>query len=120
MTTKLDPHRRGDSFEYTFTLGNDWVGADFTGGVKWTLRAEVPPSTVVTDDDAIDQASVAGGEITFVDEVGTIAIPASRTNAWPAGRLFWDLEAKISGSPIKVYTLASGTLPILGDLTRAP
>jgi preprotein translocase subunit SecF len=117
--TTLEGHRRGDTFVYSFALGNGWIGSDFTGGVKFTLRDELVEASVTTDDDAVDQASVATGEITFVGATGTITIAASRTTAWPTGRLHWDMQGVISGSPAIVYTIDSGTLPIEPDVTRS-
>jgi len=118
MTT-LDPHRRGDTFVYGFTLGNGWVGSDFTGGVKFTLRSSPAPSATTTDDDAVDQASVANGEIVFSGAAGTITIPASRTNEWPAASLHWDLQGVISGSPDVVHTIDDGAIRIKADVTRS-
>jgi hypothetical protein len=83
--TALAPRVRGDTFVYSFTLGNSWTGASFTGGVKFTLRTRVPSSSVVTDADAVHQATVANGQIAFVGAVGTITIPASATTAFPSG-----------------------------------
>ena len=117
--TDLAPHTRGDTFEYTFTLGNGWVGADFTGGVRFTLRKYVPDSGVVTDADAVDQASVATGEITFAGAEGTIVIPASRTTTWPVRPLVWDIQGIINGSPNVVYTIDDGAIVIDGDVTRS-
>lgn len=117
--TKLEVQKRGDTFDREFTLGNGWVGADFDG-VKFTLRTEIPPSSTVTDSDAVDQASVATGEITFVGNVGTIVIPASRTTAWPGNKkLFWDLQGVIDASEDLVYTVDDGTIVIDGDVTRS-
>lgn len=118
MTT-LDPHRRGDTFEYSFRLGNGWVGSDFTGGVKFTLRTSPPDSNITTDDDAVDQASVSGGEIVFSGAAGTITIPASRTTEWPAASLFWDLQGVISGTPNVVHTIDDGAIRIKADITRS-
>lgn len=118
MTT-LDPHRRGDTFEYSFTLGNGWVGADFTGGVKFTLRSAQVASSVVTDTDAIDQASVATGEIVFSGATATVTIPASRTTSWPAKQLYWDLQGVISGATPRVYTVDDGVIAIRPDITRS-
>lgn len=118
--TVLPSQMRGDKFEYVFTLGNSWTGATFTGGVKFTLRETLPPSSTVTDLDAVDQASVATGEITFVDEVGTIVIPGSRTTAWPAPKkLFWDLQGVVDGSPDVPHTIDRGTIVIDADITRS-
>ena len=118
MTT-LAEHRRGDTFIYSFTLGNGWVGSDFTGGVKWTLREYEVESSVLDDTDASEQASVAGGEITFVGAIGTITIPASRTTRWPTGSLRWDLQGVVDGATPLVYTIDYGRLPVRGDITRS-
>lgn len=117
--TILPPQRRGDRFLYHFTLGNSWTGAMFTGGLKFTLRTAVPPSSTVTDTDAVDQASVDGGEITFADDThGAITIPAARTTNWPARRLYWDLQGAVTiGSDVE--TLDSGSILIKGDITRS-
>lgn len=119
MTTNLRPHRRGDTFEYSFTLGNGWVGSDFSGGVKWTLREYPPDTSVTTDTDAAEQASVAGGQITFFGAVGTIRIAAARTTTWPTGTLYWDLQGVISGAEARVYTIDDGRLSVLPDITRS-
>lgn len=120
--TVLTQHYRGDTFRRTFTLGGGWVGADFTGGVIFTLRTRQPLSTITDDLDAgvVDQASVAGGEITFASGVATVIIPATRTTDWPFGRLFFDVQGKVSGSPATVYTLDAGTIVIVADITRTP
>ena len=118
MTT-LDSHYRGDTFVYGFTLGGGWVGADFTGGIKFTLRASKVTSSVTTDDDAIDQASVADGEIVLSGANGTITFQADRTTSWPTGRLYWDLQGVIDGSPDSVYTIDAGQIAILHDVTRS-
>lgn len=130
MTT-LAPHRRGDTFgteqiPRRFTLAPGLTGATFTGGVRWTLRSKVSDS----DDSFVDQASSVGGEggeITFTGAgtaedpcIGSIVIQASRTEAWPARDLPWDLEGRISGDPEQVVTLDSGELPVLPDITRGP
>jgi hypothetical protein len=119
VTTPLDPHTRGDTFDYDFTIGAGWVFADFTGGLKWTLRKRPPSSSTTSDTDAIDQATTTGGEITGSGTAGTVLIPASRTTAWDTGTLYWDLQGIVSGSPNRVYTLDSGTIRILADITRS-
>lgn len=119
MTTALDPHFRGDTFDYDFTIGSGWVFADFTGGLKFTLRTRAPSSSTVADTDATDQATSAGGEVTGSGTAGNVLIRASRTTTWPTGRLYWDLQGIISGSPNRVYTIDSGTITIVADITRA-
>jgi hypothetical protein len=132
--TDLAPHRRGDTFgtasaPRTFTLAVGLTGSTFTAGVRWTLRSKVSG-----DDGFVDQASSVegeGGEITFSGEgtdedpcVGSIKIPASRTEGWPARDLYWDLEGRIAGvgegAEDEVVTLDSGELPVLPDITRGP
>jgi hypothetical protein len=115
----LSPHRRGDTFSYSVTLGGDWVFADFTGGMKFTLRRHVPASSVTTDDDATDQATTDDDEITGSGATVTIVIPASRTTSWPAGKLYWDLQGVVTGTPDEVYTIDSGTISIEADITRS-
>jgi hypothetical protein len=118
--TILAAHKRGDTFSYSMTLANGWVGDDFDGGMKFTLRTELPPSSTVTDDDAVDQATSAAGEITWVAEVVTVKIPASRTTAWPRKTLYWDCCGIVIASPEnEVYTIDSGTIPIDADVTRS-
>ncbi len=118
MTT-LASHRRGDTFSRTFTLSNGWTGATFTGGVKFTVRESIPASSVVTDDGALAQVSVAGGGIVFAAEVGTVTIAASVTTTWPAKRVYWDIQGVVDGSPDQVYTIDSGDISILPDITRS-
>lgn len=119
MTTELSLlHRRGDSFELEFDLSEGWVDSHFTGGVVFTLRDGEPGSSVVSDDDALAQVSVAGGGIVFTTTThGVITIPGDDTKTWPAKRLRWDVEARIT-TGAKVHTIASGTLRILADITR--
>lgn len=117
--TTLDPQIRGDDFRYDFTLGNGWVGADFTGGVKFTLRDGIPASTVVSDDDAVDQATTDDGDLTITGTAGSIVIPGERTTAWQAKRLQWDLQGTITGTPDRVYTIDRGEILIVGDVTRS-
>lgn len=115
--TNLADFRRGDTFVYSFTLGNTWVGADFTGGVFFTLRSTIPESSEVTDTNAVAQATDAS-EISFSGAVGTITIPASSTTAWPLGKLYWDVQGVVSGTPDTVYTIDAGEIQIRHDITR--
>jgi hypothetical protein len=118
--TKLDPHTRGDTFVYSFTLGNGWTASMFTGGIKWTLREQFPASSVTDDADAIAQASVAGGEIVFSDTThGTITIADSLTDSWLTKTLSWDLQGVVTGPPRRTYTIDRGTILILGDASRS-
>lgn len=114
----LDPQMRGDPFGYSSVLSGDWVESMFPGGFLWTLRARKPPSTTVTDTDAIDQASSDDGEIVFADDTHfTIALPSPRTTTWPSKTCFWDLQGKISDDA--KHTLAWGTIIVMADMTRS-
>jgi hypothetical protein len=117
----LDPVMRGDPFVMSFVLGNSWTSSMFTGGLKWTLRTREPSESVVTDTDAIAQATTTDGEITFsTTTAGSVSLPSSETTTWPAGRKHWDLQATVSGVVPRSYTIARGTIVIIADITRAP
>jgi hypothetical protein len=124
MTTtgvQLPSHTRGDTFSYSTAIGNGWVAADFTGGIKFTLRRRHPASSVTSDADAdvLAQASIANGQIVASGANLTITIPASVTTNWPAGTAYFDLQGVVSGTPNRVYTIASGVITILPDVTRS-
>jgi hypothetical protein len=122
MTTTgitLAPHVRGDTFIYSTALGNGWVAADFSGGIRFTLRSRYPASSVTTDADAVDQATLAAGDIVASGANLTITIPAARTTLWAAGRLYFDLQGVVAGATPRVYTIASGVITILPDVTRS-
>jgi hypothetical protein len=124
MTTlgvTLPSHVRGDTFEYSTELEDGWTFAQFTGGIRFTLRQRYPASSVVTDADVVDQASTVAGEIVAGAEPETVAItiPAERTTDWPAGKLVFDLQGVIAGATPRVYTIASGVITILPDVTRS-
>jgi hypothetical protein len=106
---------RSDTFVKVFTLGNGWVGSDFTGGIKFTIRDRVPEVDVVDDTGAI--LSVDESYMSFVGAVGTLTIPASMTNI-QTGRLYWDIQGTVTGSPNYVKTIDSGTMSVSGDITR--
>jgi hypothetical protein len=116
--TVLLAHTRGDTFEYSNTLGNSWLVSDFTGGFKFTLRTRIPNTSVVDDTDAVDQASVTTGEITSSGANFTITIPKERTTAWPVRTLFWDLQGVVTATGY-CKTIDSGTIVIAGDVTRS-
>lgn len=117
--TILEAQLRGDPFIYTGTLGNGWVFADFTGGLKFTLRTAIPESSVTTDTGAIDQATTDASEITGSGTSVTITVPSSRTTAWPKGWLYWDLQGTISGATPQKRTIDYGKILIVGDVTRS-
>jgi hypothetical protein len=121
MTTLASVYR-GDTFIKSFTLGNSWTGAMFTGGVKFTMRRRPASEAVTSDTDALVTVSTTGGEIEFDvgdDALGTITIPASTTNSWPVGSYYWDLQGVVTGSPNRVYTVDAGEIRVLSDVTRA-
>lgn len=117
----LPPHMRGDTFPYEGTLDDPWTVDQFTGGLKFTLRRRYPASSIVADADAdvVDQATTTSGEIVASGTSVEVTIPAARTTEWPAGKLVWDLQGVVAGATPRVYTLASGVITILPDVTRS-
>ena len=117
----LAPHTRGDTFPYSTVLQGGWTSEQFTGGLKFTLRKKHPASSVTTDGDAdvVAQASVANGQIVASGTNVAVTIPAEQVTNWPAGKLVWDLQGVITGTPNRVYTIASGVITILPDVTRS-
>lgn len=114
---------RGDTFGYSCTLSVD--PTIYTGGIKFTVRNEVPDETVTTDADALAQVSVGDG-ITISGMVLTIEIPYTITTSWPIGKLRWDMQGVITGTPNTVHTFknedgvsAGGALLVAGDITRS-
>ncbi len=121
LDTVLEPHLRGDTFRYEFDLGNDWLGVDFSGGVKFTLRKRLPSTSVTSDSDAgvVDQATSDAGEITFSGETGIIVIPKERTQNWPAPKtLYWDIQGTVTATGYR-KTIDGGTIAIESDVTRS-
>lgn len=120
MSVQLKPIRRGDTFRRTFTLGNDWVNTMFAD-IKFTLRSKYPSTGTSTDDDAVAQATMSGGGITFavggVD--GTILVHASQTTLWEPGLYVWDVQGHVAGAEPQVYTIDDGNLRVLPDVTRS-
>lgn len=114
--TKLDAHFRGDTFRYTFALGNGYVGSDFSE-MKFTLRTAITDSAVLDDTGAVAQATLTDGDIVFSGANGTVLIAASDANGWSLGVLYWDLQGVIDANS-EVVTLDSGTILIKGDVTR--
>lgn len=118
LITNLAPHRRGDTFIYTGTLGGGWQFSDFTGGMLFTLRTSPASSDVLDDTGAIYQASTAGGQIVGGGTSVTITIADSETVGWPAKRIWWDLQGIVT-SPRRVVTIDAGQVLIAADITRS-
>jgi hypothetical protein len=117
--TNLEQHRRGDTLLVTFSLPDGYTGAEFTGGVLITFKRRASTSDVLDDTDAIFQGSVADGTIILAAGASACSFEIDGdTNAtWPAERILWDIQARIVAGN-KVHTLASGTIPIVADITR--
>lgn len=129
--TLLDPQYRGDPFEYTSSLRGSVVvngvaalatQSVFTAGFAFTLRKGILVSSTPPDDSdsgVVDQATSQAGEITFSTTTAfRIFLPSTRTTLWPLGRLVWDFVGTIDDD--HSYTIASGTITIVGDVKRAP
>lgn len=117
MTTLAELHR-GDPLIVPLTLEAGFEAEDFDE-LWFTVRRRPPPTSTVTDADALAQVTLTGGGIVFSSATaGTITILSAVTTTWPTGRLYWDLQARKvdDGEP---YTLDSGVLPIVADITRS-
>lgn len=117
---KLDSQRRGDPFDYSSALEDDWVESDFPGGFQLTLRTSIPESSVTDDEDegVVDKARSSAGEIVFSDTKNFRCFLSSvRTKPWPPQTLYWDFAGKVDDE--HSYTLKSGTIVIQGDVTRS-
>lgn len=99
----------------------------FTGGILWTLRTKLPRSSVLDDTDTIasggslvHQASIANGQLTFSSDTEfTVLIPGALTHAWPAIKMHWDMQGKITSGE-RVLDIAAGTVFVKADVTRTP
>ena len=130
MTTNLSSQLRGDPFDYSNALQGGWQASMFTGGVAFTLRTELPPTSQHDETDTyvpgptntgsfVDQGTVATGEITFSDSTNfRVFFPSSRTTDWPTRWLFWDLVGTVDAD--HSYTIDSGKILITSDVKRAP
>jgi hypothetical protein len=109
---------RGDTFRRPITLESPWVLADFTGGIRCTVKASLED-----DDPGAGQVSLtatADGSITFATTTeGTVRFNPSVTETWEPGRRYnWDVQGIVTGSPNDVFTLARGTFRVQADATR--
>jgi hypothetical protein len=123
MTTtgvELEPCVRGDPFVYSTPLLDGWLASHFTGGMRFTLRVREAISSEVTDEGAVASVTTTSGHITAVGATVTVTIPSSTTTAWPAKKLYFDLQGTISGSPSQSKTVAMGTVEVLADASRTP
>ena len=121
--TELLPHRRGDTYTRSVPLEEGWEWDEFTGGASFTLCDSIPASNEDSDVPAIYQATAASGEITYDEDTRmiTVRINAINTQEWPARKLYWDLEVRITADPVEneeVYTLDCGEQLIQPDFTR--
>jgi hypothetical protein len=121
LRTKLPSHRRGNPFKYSFTLGNGWTQAHFTGDVKFTLREDIPGSDVASNASAVAEASLADGEIVFTSSTeGYVELPSSLTRSWPVTTLLGELAGYITGAvPAKRTIEPLVEVEIEGDLDRS-
>jgi len=116
---------RGDTFSRSFTLGpsasgEEWAYTDLDD-VAFTVRQTLPPTATISDADAMGQAKLSAGTISFSTATdGRFTIPKSTTTTWAPGTYFWDLSVTYPGSPEdEAHTLLSGTLRVRYDITRA-
>ncbi len=118
MNTRLTI-TRGDTKRFDLTVTDELTGAaiDLTGATMWftVKRSRSEPDSVKqfqkTTSDGITIASGSSGTATL------IIAPADSASMDPARLYVWDLQIKSSTGAI--YTVDSGPLAVLGDVTRA-
>jgi len=121
MSQELKPLARGDTLIVEFTLDAPWTPEHFTGGIFFTVRGSLPPSTVLDDDDVLGQCSTLGDDpgIEFTGQDGVATIDADVTRFWPSRPLYWEFRGVVAETGF-VARLKWGMLPIESALTRSP
>src|SRR5687767_9133805 len=94
ITTYLDPHMRGDRFEYSNSLQGGYVASNFNE-LWFTLRTSTPASTTTDDTGAVAQAKMTTSGIVFSDDTA-LTVAFADTRAWPKKRLYWDLQGRLT------------------------
>ena len=116
--TILDTFVRGDLFQWDFTLGGDWLMAQFDE--MWFTVANAYPSSNVITDTGNSQVTLTGGGITVLgSNKGRVTFAASTTRLWRAARLNCDLQARQVGNSEGIFTLDRCVLPVIPDVTRS-
>ena len=119
MATQLEM-RRGDTPLWDLAVVDaDGDPLDLSG---WTVRMTAKTSVDQPDADAVFQLSTVDGTIVVTDAAGGLATmqPArDDTSGLTADTAcFWDVQIARDGAPDETFTVASGTLLIVRDITR--
>lgn len=112
MATNISNFYRGDTNTIGLTITSNSIAYDITGSTIWfTLKKN--------KNDADSQASLQKEVTSHTNPSGgitAITLSATDTNIQP-GKYFYDIQMKTSGG--EIYTLASGTVEVLEDVTRS-
>jgi hypothetical protein len=120
MTVRIQDLRivRGDDTEITVSLPASF---DSYGEIWFTVRPDYATDTDIDDSNATIAVSLTGTEIT---QAGSAACLVSLTNvhtlALAESKYVYDLSVETDTDPAKIYTVQSGTIRVVPDVTRGP
>jgi len=117
-------HKRGDTFEISFTLtDNSGSAVDLT---NYTVRAMARDSsgteqvewTEAQTTNGVDITNAAAGQFKLVRSASSPPAGQLATTAWPLGRLEVDVEFSDNSSPPVVVSSDTFSINVLEDITR--
>jgi|DEB0MinimDraft_10_1074344.scaffolds.fasta_scaffold23215_2 hypothetical protein len=117
-------HKRGDTFEISFTLtDNSGSAVDLT---NYTVRAMARDSsgteqvewTEAQTTNGVDITNAAAGQFKLVRSASSPPAGQLATTAWPLGRLEVDVEFSDNSSPPVVVSSDTFFINVLEDITR--
>jgi len=117
-------HKRGDTFEISFTLtDNSGSAVDLT---NYTVRAMARDSsgteqvewTEAQTTNGVNITNAAAGQFKLVRSASSPPAGQLATTAWPLGRLEVDVEFSDNSSPPVVVSSDTFFINVLEDITR--
>jgi len=117
-------HKRGDTFEISFTLtDNSGSAVDLT---NYAVRAMARDSsgteqvewTEAQTTNGVDITNAAAGQFKLVRSASSPPAGQLATTAWPLGRLEVDVEFSDNSSPPVVVSSDTFFINVLEDITR--
>jgi len=117
-------HKRGDTFEISFTLtDNSGSAVDLT---NYTVRAMARDSsgteqvewTEAQTTNGVNITNAAAGQFKLVRSASSPPAGQLATTAWPLGRLEVDVEFSDNSSPPVVVSSDTFSINVLEDITR--
>ena len=117
-------HKRGDTFEISFTLtDNSGSAVDLT---NYTVRAMARDSsgteqvewTEAQTTNGVNITNAAAGQFKLVRSASSPPAGQLATTAWPLGRLEVDVEFSDNSSPPVVVSSDTFSIIVLEDITR--